>query len=240
MTPSPRVGSCCQAASRPTTARRSATARPARTAAPTPERRPRSPPTHPHLASGRQHRPKLRIQRDRATREMRPDLLSPLSEPAQPATHRLRIRPHPCRDPPKPLAGRHLRLDRRPDHRHLVLPTRQRNIRQQHVSARTPQTPRPPRPQQPIPAQAPQHPLPGITPRPQHRPTRRAAQKPADQLSLDPRLLGAYDQHRGATSGIQESPPDDDQSDGRALARSRTHEPCQPRDHDERHNHPLR
>jgi len=30
----------------------------------------------------------------------------------------------------------------------------------------------------------------------QHLPTRRTRQQPADQLSLDPRLLGAYDQHR--------------------------------------------
>ena len=44
-------------------------------------------------APGRQHRPELRIQRDRAPREMRPDQLSPLSEPPQPATHRVRDAP---------------------------------------------------------------------------------------------------------------------------------------------------
>jgi hypothetical protein len=47
-----------------------------------------------------------------------------------------------------------------------------------------------------------------VPPRPQHPPTRRTAQQPADQLSLHQHQLGAYDQHRGATSGIQESPPD--------------------------------
>ena len=44
-------------------------------------------------APGRQHRPELRIQRDRPAREMRPDPLSPLGEPPQPATHRVRRAP---------------------------------------------------------------------------------------------------------------------------------------------------
>ena len=35
-----------------------------------------------------------------------------------------------------------------------------------------------------------------MPPRPQHLPTRRAPKQPIDQLNLDPRLLGAYDQHR--------------------------------------------
>ena len=47
-------------------------------------------------AAPRRHdRPELRIQRDRASREMRPDQLCPLSEPAQPATNRVRVHPEP-------------------------------------------------------------------------------------------------------------------------------------------------
>ena len=112
----------------------------------------------------------------------------------------------------------------RTDHRDLILTTRERQIRQQHMRTRAPPAPRPPRPQQPIPSPTAQHPHPREPPRSQHRPTRRTPEQPANQLSLHQRHLGAYDQHRGATSGIQEGPPDDDQADGRALARSQTRE----------------
>jgi hypothetical protein len=43
---------------------------------------------------------------------------------------------------------------------------------------------------------APQHPPTRKPPRPQPPPTRRTHQRPAPQLSLDPLLPGAYDQHR--------------------------------------------
>src|SRR5437763_5870915 len=126
---------------------------------------------------------------------MRPDQPGTQSEPAQPATNRVRRHPQPRSDPPIPLPS-DARLDRRPDHRHLVLAAQQRHLRQQHVRARAPPTPPPPRPQQPIPRRAAQHPLPSMTPRPQRPPPRRTTNKPADQLTLDARLLGAYDQHR--------------------------------------------
>jgi hypothetical protein len=47
-----------------------------------------------------------------------------------------------------------------------------------------------------------------MPPRPQHPPTRRTSQQPTSQLGLHQRHIGAYDLHRGATSGIQEGPPD--------------------------------
>ena len=70
------------------------------------------------------------------------------------------------------------------------------NLRQQHMRPqRTPDT-APAAAPPPIPRPAAQHPLPPMPPRPQHLTTRRTPQQPVDQLSLDPRLLGAYDQHR--------------------------------------------
>ena len=44
-------------------------------------------------APGRQHRPRFRIQRDRAACEVRPDQFGALREPPQPATHRARRAP---------------------------------------------------------------------------------------------------------------------------------------------------
>ena len=142
-------------------------------------------------APSRQHRPELRIQRDRPPREMRPDQLSPLSEPAQPATNRVRRHPQPPSDPPIPLPG-DARLDRRADHRHLILPPQQRQIRQQHMRARATPAPRPPRPQQPIPRPAAQHPLPRVPPRPQHPPTRRTRQAARRPAQPRPRASSAH------------------------------------------------
>ena len=61
--------------------------------------------------------------------------------------------------------------------------------------------------QQPISGRAAQHTLPAMPPRLQRCPTRRTPKTPADQLSLDQRLLGAYDQH-GCHLRHPESPPD--------------------------------
>src|ERR1019366_9665091 len=123
-----------------------------------------------------------------------PDQISPPNDPPQPTTHRPQIRAQPRRDPPIPLPG-HVRLDRRADHPDLVLPARQRQIRQQHMRTRAAPAPRPPRPQQPIPQHAAQNPLPSMPPRPQHPRTRQTPKQPADQLRLDQLLLSTYDQH---------------------------------------------
>ena len=86
---------------------------------------------------------------------------------------------------------------------------------------------RSPRSQPPVARRAPHHPPAGMPPRPQPPPTQRTRQSAAPQLSLDPRLLGAYDQH-GCHLRHQESPPDDDQSDGRALGVQEAEKPASP------------
>ena len=137
---------------------------------------------------------------------MRPDQLSALREPPQPATHRARIHPQPRSDRPEPRT-RDLGLDRRPDHRHLVLPPQQRHIRQQHVRARAPPTPRPPRPQQPIPRQATQHPLPAMpptAPTPRDTTDTQEARRPAQPRPAPARRIRSTS---GATSGIQRALP---------------------------------
>lgn len=121
-----------------------------------------------------------------------------LTSPARSANRRSQPRtvyPQPRSDPSIPLPSNG-RLDRCPDHRDLVLAAQQHHVRQQHVDTRAATAPRPPRHQQLLPRRAPQNPRPRVPPRSQHPLTRRTSEKPADQLALDPRLLGAYDQHQ--------------------------------------------
>ena len=193
---------------RPTASRRSATAPPARTAAPTPGPRPRSPPTHPRCRSRPADRPELRIQRDRPPREMRPD-----PAPARSANRRSQPRTVSACTPNRPAIrpmprARDLRLDRRTDHRHLVPTAQQRHIRQQHMRARAPPAPRPPRPQPPIPEPRTAAPAPARAPTgptPPDTTGTQATRRPAQPRPAPPRRIRSTS---GATSGIQESPPD--------------------------------
>ena len=147
LTASPQRGSsCCQAARRPTARGDHATDRPARTAAATLAPRPRSLPTRPRNA--RPPAPPRPSSGSSATaHRVKCARIAPRArEPPQPAAHRVRGHPQP---PPRSADAppRRRSPHRRADHRDLVPPAQQHNIRQQHVRARAPPAPRPPRPQ---------------------------------------------------------------------------------------------
>ena len=220
-------------------ATRSATDPPARTATPTPWPRPRSPPTRPRSSlpagstapssgsSTTAHRVKCALIRSARSANRR----------SQPRT--VPVHPQPSGDLPIPLAS-----DASPRSPHRSPTPRPADAttrpRQQHMRARAAPAPRPPRPQQPIPDRAAQHPLPSrapTAPTPPDTTDNPAARRPAQPRPAPARRIRSTS---GATSGIQRALPTNGQADGRALARSRTHEACQPRDHDERHHHPRR
>jgi len=157
---------------------------------------------------------------------MRPNLSRVTAEAPQPAADRVLHDPEPPSDHPMPLAG-HLGQQRRADHRDLVAPPQQAQIGQQHVRHAARPTDRAPRPQPPQPpARTTHRPRRRVPPRTQLASAARARQAPAPQIRLDPRLLGAYHQHRvpppASREPSQRQPPS---RDGRALTRLRTPEP---------------
>ena len=239
--PPGRGNSCCQAARRPTARTRSATDHPDRTATPTPSPRPRSLPAHPRPrspagstgpssgSSTTAHRVKCALIRSArsANRRSQPRTVS-AGTPNRPAIGRC---PSPATfasiaAPITDTSSR--RRNNATSGSSTCVPAHPRHRARRGRNNRSP-------------SRAAQHPLPRVPPRPQHPPTRRTPKQPADQLSLDPRLLGAYDQHRVPPPASKRALPTTDQADGRALARSGTREAChhrRPHHHDERHEHP--
>ena len=118
-------------------------------------------------------------------------------------------------------------LSKTPIHRNHIRQKHMRPAHPRHFARRGQSTTTSP--------QTPHHPR----PRP---PPRRTRQQPPNQVSLDPRLLGAYHQTSGATSGIQRAlPTHRPKLDGRALTRSRPHQashPHQPHADHQRRAHP--
>ena len=192
-------------------------------------------------APRRQDRPQLRIQRDRATREKRPDHLGTLRRTAA-ASHA----PSPPAPPPLGRSGdappRRHRLDRRADHRHLILTTQQTQIRQQHMRARhSPDT-------APAAAETANPPTNSATSAPAPTPTAPTppdttdtptAPQPAQPRPSPPRRLRSSS---GATSGIQRALPTQRPS-WREGSRAFTNTPSlppHPDHHHEQHEHPRR
>ena len=183
-------------ARRPTAATRSATDHPVRTATPTPAQRPRSPPTHPRCRS-RPAAPTPSSGSSATAQRVKCALISSArsaNRRSQPRTvsactpNRPAIRRYPS---PATLASiaapitdtSSCRRNNTRSGSSTCVPAHPRQRARRGRNNRSPD-------------RAAQHPLPSVPPRAQHPPTRRTHKQPANQLSLDPHLLGAYDQHR--------------------------------------------
>ncbi len=162
-------------------------------------------------------------------REPHPDRLSPRREPPQPAAHRRRGHPQPLGGTPMTVTTS-LGHQRRADHPHLVAPSDQRILRNQHMRTsahRTSATTRlPPHLHR---LSATQHPPSSRPPRPHAARTIRAVELASNQPTLDFERIDTYDDHQclRAPKGPSRSLPGES-TGGSLRDQSHRHHPNHP------------